>query len=267
MNWAHSMHLQVLSSGSAGNSALIRAGDTSALVDAGLPLRELELRLEHAGLGPWGLDHVFVTHGHLDHARSAGSLSRRQHALLHCCEALMRNASIRRSRRMATLTVGRAQEVEGRRGSDGLRLTPVLLPHDAAPTVAFRIEQEGRTAVILTDMGRPCPEVARHLGGAHVLVLEFNHDGAMLEDGPYPYPLKRRILGDGGHLSNAQAAAMLRLLAGPELHTLVLAHLSRTNNRADLALECARAELEHLGLAHVQVLVASQDEVGPNLAV
>ena len=260
------MHLQILSSGSGGNAALIRAGETRLLVDAGLPCAELERRFVLARVHA-GLDHVFVTHGHLDHARSAGLIARKRGALLHCAEAIMGNASIRRHKRLNTLRIGSAAEVDGPRGRDDVRVTPVLLPHDAAPTVAFRIEHGERTAVILTDMGEPRDDVARALRGAHVLVLEFNHDEGMLESGPYPFALKKRIRGNAGHLSNDQAAAMLRLMAGPQLHTLVLAHLSEHNNTPDLALECARATLESLGLAHVRLLVARQDEPMENLAV
>jgi phosphoribosyl 1,2-cyclic phosphodiesterase len=99
------------------------------------------------------------------------------------------------------------------------------------------------------------------------LILEFNHDERMLADGPYPVPLKRRVSGDRGHLSNEQAAVMLTAMAGPELHTLVLAHLSATNNTPELALEAAHGALEQAGLEHVEVLVATQDEVGPNLKI
>ncbi len=261
------MHLQVLSSGSGGNSALVRAGETSVLVDAGLPGIEMEARLSAARLGHAGLDHVFVTHGHLDHARSAGLVARRHGATLHCAEALMYNASIRRHKRLSTLRIGSANEVHGPRGNDGLILTAIELPHDAQPTVAFKIEHEGRVAVILTDMGVPRADVGRRLSGAHVLVLEFNHDPELLESGPYPAPLKRRIAGDAGHLSNDQAAAMLRHLASEQLHTLVLAHLSETNNRPELALASAQMVLDELGLIQVKVLVASQTEVGPNLEV
>src|SRR5687768_4958847 len=101
------MHLQVLSSGSGGNSALVRAGERRVLVDAGLAAPDLEARLERAGVATvfttraW-LDHVFVTHGHLDHARSAGWIARKARARLHCSESLMRNASIRRCKNLAT---------------------------------------------------------------------------------------------------------------------------------------------------------------------
>ena len=255
------MHLQILSSGSAGNSALVRAGDSTLLVDAGLPRDGMAERLATAGVGHQAVDHVLVTHGHLDHARSAGFVSRAHGATLHCSEGLMRNRSIRRSKRLSTLRLDQRNEI------DGLLVTPVRIPHDADPTVAFRLEHGERVAVVLTDMGRPDPQVARRLEGAHVIAIEFNHDPGLMESGPYPPALKRRILGNAGHLSNEQGAEMLRALAGPELHTVVLAHLSRVNNRPLLALSEARAVLADAGLGHVRVEVASQDGVGPSLAV
>jgi phosphoribosyl 1,2-cyclic phosphodiesterase len=162
------------------------------------------------------------------------------------------------------LRIGSATEIEH---SGGLRYTAVPLPHDAVPTVAYRLEHQGRRAVIVTDMGKPSAEVARQLGAANVLVLEFNHDPTLLRNGPYAEPLQRRIRGNAGHLSNGQAADMLRLMASDELHTLVLAHLSESNNTPELALAAARSALAGLGLGHVRILVASQHEIGPNLPV
>lgn len=261
------MHVQILGSGSKGNSALVRAGDTHLLVDAGLSLRELDRRLHDARVSASRLDHIALTHGHLDHARSAGGLAKRCGARLSCCEALMKNASVVRAPRFSTLRIGSTHTIEGSRGDDGLRLHAVKIPHDAEPTVAFRLEHEGRAAVFLTDIGRPDRNVAKRLAGAHVLVLEFNHDLERLANGPYPAPLKRRVAGDGGHLSNDQAADLLPRLVGAELHTLVLAHLSETNNTPELAEASARRALEDLGRGDVEVLVANQYEIGPNIAV
>lgn len=261
------MHLQVLSSGSEGNATLVRAGELDVLVDAGLTMRALTERFAAARVAPWSLDHVLVTHGHLDHARSAGAVCKRQRARLHAPEATLRNRSLSRAPTMSALPIGGRFELVDERGGAPLEVRPIPLPHDCDPTVAFRLEHDGRVAVILTDMGHPRPEVARRLADPHVLVLEFNHDPCGLERGPYPPALRRRIGGDRGHLSNAQAAEMLALLAGPRLHTLVLAHLSKKTNTPELALAAARGALARLGLEHVEVLVASQDEVGPNLKV
>jgi phosphoribosyl 1,2-cyclic phosphodiesterase len=259
--------LQVLSSGSKGNATLVRVDELRLLVDAGLPMGALVERLEAARVPFDGVDHIAVTHGHLDHARSAGALSKRHKSTVHCAEAVQRNASIRRAKSLATLSPGRPSRPTARRGTGELELSAVALPHDADPTYALRLEAGGRRAVVLTDMGRPDAHVAAALGGAHVLVLEFNHDEGLLASGPYSAALKRRVAGDRGHLSNAQAATMLEALAGPELHTLVLAHLSETNNTPTLALEAAHGALARLGRDDVRVLVASQHEIGPALTV
>jgi len=255
------MQIQVLSSGSGGNATLVRAGGRTLLVDAGLPREAMRARLEAARVGHRAIDDVLVTHGHLDHARSAGLIARAHGATVHCSASLMRQRSLARAKRLSTLKLDHENAI------GDVAVTPVRIPHDADPTVAFRLEHAGRVAVVLTDMGRPDPHVAARLAGAHVLVLEFNHDADMVAAGPYTAALKRRILGNAGHLSNGQAGEMLRLLAGPGLHTLVLAHLSEVNNRPLLALAAASSVLEELGLTHVQVELARQDGVGAPVAV
>ena len=255
------MQLQVLSSGSGGNSTLVRAGERTLLVDAGLPREAMYERLEAARVGLHGIDDVLVTHGHLDHSRSAGIVARAHRATVHCSASLMRQRSLARAKRLSTLTLDQDNQL------GEVRVVPVRIPHDADPTVAFRIEHGGRTAVVLTDMGRPDPQIARRLRGAHVLVIEFNHDPGMVEAGPYKPPLKRRILGNAGHLSNEQAGEMLRSMADENLHTVVLAHLSQINNRPLLALAEASAVLEDLGLTRVRVEVAQQHAVGQLIRV
>jgi phosphoribosyl 1,2-cyclic phosphodiesterase len=261
------VHLQVLSSGSDGNAALVRAGETHLLLDAGLPLDELEERLAAARVAPRRLDHIALTHGHLDHARSAGALAKKADARVHCAENAMRNASLKGAPRLAALPIGGEVELRDARGADPVRLRAVPVPHDADPTVAFRVEAEERVLVLVTDMGRPDADVAKRLAGAHVLLLEFNHDAELLRRGPYPATLRRRVGGPRGHLSNAEAGEMLRLLAGPELHTLVLTHLSRTNNTPALARAAAEEVLAALDRTDVRILIAAQDAVGENLKV
>ena len=261
------MHLQVLGSGSGGNAALVRAGELVLLLDAGLPLDELERRLDEVKVPPRRLDAIALTHGHLDHARAAGLLSKKSGARLYCSEAMMSNASVRRAHSLCVLPVGGRVTVRSRVGRDELELSSIQLPHDADPTLALRVEHQGRAAAVCTDLGTPEEAVGRALNGVQLLVLEFNHDPALLAAGPYTPALKRRVGGPRGHLSNAQASELLRHAAGPELHTLVLAHLSATNNTVALATAAAEATLRALGRAEVRLLVAEQDRVGPSLAV
>lgn len=260
------MRIQLLSSGSAGNSLLVRAGDVHLLVDAGLPLRLMRERFEAARLPYNALDHILVTHGHLDHARSAGVLAKRHGALLHCPEKIMSNTSVKRAPRSVAIRIGSFRDLEGCT-EEPLRYRPTLLPHDCDPTVAYTLEHGERRLIVLTDMGHYRQEIGDLLMGAHVLVLEFNYDEQMLENGPYPPALKRRVGGDRGHLSNEQAGRMLTLMAGPELHTVVLAHLSEKNNLPELALAAAHEALERAGRQDVRVVVAEQHAIGETILV
>jgi len=261
------MHVQLLGSGSEGNSLVVRADDLVVMVDAGLGVRVISERLEVAKIGPRAIDHLLITHGHLDHSRNAGAIAKRQRAALHCAEGIMQHRSIARAPEMFALRIGSERVVEAKAGRGELAYTPVLLPHDCDPTVAYKLRHGERVACVLTDLGRPDPDVARQLSGAHLLVMEFNYDPEMMANGPYPAVLQRRITGGRGHLSNAEAAGMLARLAGPELHTLVLAHISRKNNTPELALAAAREALSKLGRDDVRVVAAEQHVVSENFEV
>lgn len=261
------MHFQVLASGSGGNSLFVESGDLRILIDAGLPAREQWQRLEAARLDPSSIDHLLVTHGHLDHARSAGQVARGAGAVLHCSQALFHNGSIRRHKRLGDWAPGRPLDLEPRRGRGHIRAQAVLVPHDAEPTYAVRLESEGRVLCVVTDLGSAPPRLDAELAGCHALVLEFNHDPELLAAGPYSAALKRRIAGPRGHLSNQDAAALLGRLASPALGCLVLAHLSRHNNRSELAEAAARQALCGAGLDQARLLVAEQDQALERLAV
>ncbi|MEM9381768.1 MAG: MBL fold metallo-hydrolase [Planctomycetota bacterium] len=253
------MKLRILGSGSRGNAALLWAGETLVLIDAGLPVRTLSERLLGSRIGHRAIDHVLVSHGHLDHARTAGIIAKRHGAVLHCAAKIHQHRSVARAPDKRDLRIGVETTLEAKNGGAGPRVATVRVPHDCDPTMAFRIEHEGRVLALLTDMGEPREDVASALAGAHVLVIESNHDVDMLRSGAYPAPLKDRVAGPGGHLSNDQMAIMLTRLAAPELHTVVLAHLSEKNNRPDLAETVARDALERLGRSDVRVLLATQD--------
>jgi phosphoribosyl 1,2-cyclic phosphodiesterase len=136
------------------------------------------------------------------------------------------------------------------RGAE-LWVTPIALPHDAAAPVAYRFEErtaQGSVhAAIITDLGHVPQSVVAALQGLDLLVIEFNHDVQMLVDGPYPWALKQRIRGGRGHLSNVQAAGLLKQACHPGLREVVLAHLSEHNNTPRLAREAAEAVLARAG--------------------
>lgn len=261
------MRLQVLGSGSRGNAALLWADETLILIDAGLGIRTLTDRLATAGVGLNGIDHVVVTHGHLDHSRSAGIIAKRHRATLHCAQVIQSHRSLSRAPDVRDLPIGGSTVLAPTQGSTPVKLSTVKIPHDCEPTVGLRFEHEGSTLSFLSDMGEPTEIAGKALANPEVLVLESNHDEAMLARGPYPDSLKRRVRGAGGHLSNDQMAVMLRRLIGPKLHTVVLAHLSEKNNRPELAVAAADEALEGAKRPDVRVLVAPQGSPLEPLAV
>lgn len=258
------MRVRVLASGSKGNATLIRAGSLSILVDAGLGPREMRSRLTAAGVGLFGLDHVLVSHAHLDHSRSTGKVARSYKAVLHAPTALLGHRACSGATTMSTMPVnGRFQlpAPNGGHGEDAVvDVATVPVPHDCDPTVGFRFEHRTRVLAHVTDLGEARTDMIRLLADPHVLVVESNHDVALLAAGPYPAELRRRVGGPRGHLSNDQAASLIEALAGPRLHTVVLAHLSQKNNTPEHALQAAGAALARAGRMDVEVLLATQEQ-------
>jgi phosphoribosyl 1,2-cyclic phosphodiesterase len=248
------LRVTVLSSGSSGNAILVEADSTRVLVDAGLPARDLVRRLEHSAAAT-RLDEVegiLCTHEHGDHAGAVP-------ALASAGLAVYATAGTARALNLTGTTTVAA---DARFTVGALEVLPVAMPHDAAEPVGFIVDDgEGRVGVI-TACGRPAPEVAAAFASCDVLVLETNYDPDLLAAGPYPAPLKRRIAGPSGHLSNREAADLLRLMyAGPRprVQVLILAHLSEENNRPRLARAAVDRALAEVG-ARPRVLVAGQDK-------
>lgn len=235
------MRLASLGSGSKGNATLIRAGDTLVLVDCGFAVRETCERLARLGLSPADLSAVVVTHEHGDHIRGVLPLARRYHLPVHMTFGTLRAISAPNSRHsLEGVTV---QEVRpGRAFSVGdLAVMPVPVPHDAREPCQYVFESGGRRTGVLTDLGSITTHVTEAYSACDALLLECNHDPAMLAAGPYPFSLKRRVGGDLGHLSNQQAGSLVRVLEQHRLQHLVLSHLSEQNNTPAHAMEAIAA--------------------------
>jgi len=139
-----------------------------------------------------------------------------------------------------------------------LIIDPFSLPHDADDPVAFRLAWRRRTLAVVTDLGYSSQLVRERIRGCHLLLLESNHDESLLKAGPYPWPLKQRIGGKSGHLSNLQSSQLLREVLHDELEQVILGHLSEINNRPELARLTAQ---DSLGSKGTRVSVALQREV------
>jgi phosphoribosyl 1,2-cyclic phosphodiesterase len=248
------VRVEVLGSGSKGNCTFVSGGRTRILVDAGFSCVEIERRLRSIGEDPGTLDAVAITHEHSDHLGGAAVLSRRHGVPLACAEETLVAGGLDRAQIAEWVTVVPGQPFE----IGDLYLEPFSVPHDAALTLAYRIRAEGLSIAYCTDLGHVTHLVRERLRSAHVLVLESNHDIDLLRDGPYPWPLKQRVGGKHGHLSNDAACHLLADVVDEQALVVALAHLSETNNAPELAGHGARAALDAAGREAVRLVVTSQ---------
>jgi phosphoribosyl 1,2-cyclic phosphodiesterase len=227
-----------LQSGSNGNSIYVEADGVRLLFDAGISGRQARLRMASHDRNICDVDALLITHDHTDHVRCAGIYQRLFGLPIYMTEI---------THRAAAWQLGKARDIRYFRAGESISFGPVNVhthptAHDAADGVAFVVECRHKRLGIFTDLGHPFDGLAELLDSLDAAYLESNYDPLMLEEGPYPPDLKRRIRGPGGHLSNEESAELVRLCAGRH-EWIALAHLSEQNNHPDIALQTHRAIL------------------------
>ena len=246
------MQVAVLASGSKGNAVFVEMDGIRILIDAGISARRIKQELAALGEDVEGLDAIFVTHEHGDHIKGLPTLAKKYGIQVYARPATFRAMSCYEDLPLECVN----------RIADRVRLGRVVvkafdIPHDAADPVGYVVQGTAR-CVVATDMGNAGDGVREMLEGAHVLVLESNYDEAMLRQGSYPYSLKQRILGPLGHLSNKRAGEVAATLKRrPQI--LLLAHLSESNNRPELAMDTVRSVLDSYGVDNIKVYVTAQN--------
>ncbi len=258
------LEMCTLFSGSSGNCVYVSDGETRLLVDCGVSGKRIESGLKNIGVEPGEIHGVLLTHEHSDHIASVGILHRRYGWNLYA----------------NNLTWEAAESVVGKIDPSclhffcgpfrigGIEVNPFSIPHDAADPVGYRFSKEGSCVTVATDLGMITPDVEENLLGSEAILLEANHDVEMLKMGPYPYPLKRRILSDSGHLSNENAGKLCVHLAKNGTKNILLGHLSKHNNLPELAYQTVVSVLqEHAMLHQVNIEVAPRDCVSCRVRV
>lgn len=256
-----SMRFCVLGSGSSGNCVLIESGEHRILVDAGFSCREIERRLDTVGVSSRQFEALVLTHEHGDHTRGAPRFSRRHGVPIYATRGTLSALGLEVHSPAPVI-------IESGRSFDAgcFSIEPFAVPHDAREPIGLVVESKGCRLGLAADLGRRSVEAWRRLRNLDALVLETNHDIEMLQQGPYPWPLKQRIAGDNGHLSNRDAADGLREILSGRLQWVVLYHLSRTNNMPVLARE-AVARVLSLGVARTEICVSEQSRPTPWLSM
>ena len=254
---------QTIASSSSGNAALLACGDIRLLVDIGISCRRLCQALAQLDLTPEDLTAILISHEHADHISGLATYIKRYRTSIVCTPGTARQLSYRLAGIEALLHPVPLW--------DNIRFGPLVVTllatsHDCSEGAAFHIAAPDGTIGILTDTGYIMEATGRHLLGADALILESNHDIDLLRAGPYPYALKQRILGDLGHLSNSTAASFAAESARAGTSMILLSHLSKENNRPQLALAAAGNALEEISWQG-HLTVASPDGLSEALVL
>ncbi len=240
------MRICSLGSGSKGNCIYINVEGEGIVIDNGLSCRELKNRMNSIGLDLSDINHILITHDHSDHIKGVGILARETGSMVYahpqCYKAIM----------------GRVGDVnycgDNENYENGFKIGNVLIkpfrtPHDAAYSVGYRIEGEGKSFALATDLGVVTDSILKHLMNTDITIIESNHDIEMLKKGNYPDMLKRRIMSNRGHLANMETAKAVTKLAESSKRFL-LAHLSEDNNLKELAYNETNNVLKKLGVTN-----------------
>lgn len=226
------LELYSLISGSSGNCSLLTDGSTHILIDCGTSGKRIFNALSQLCISPESISAVVITHEHIDHTKGAGVVARKLRVPIYATQGthsgmnvgIMPEECVRFISADAPFTIG------------DIELSPFAIPHDAAEPCGFTFTDGKTKAAIATDIGEMSCGLLSRLSGSKQIILESNHDIDMLRYGDYPFPLKQRILGSHGHLSNESAShAALELVKSGTEH-IMLGHLSEHNNLPEIAM-------------------------------
>lgn len=242
------LYIASLNSGSNGNCYYVGNDTEAVLIDAGISCKETEKRMARCGLSMSKVKAIFISHEHGDHIAGLEMLSKKYNlpvyistGTLPCCGVVIDKTLIYFFDVKKPVMLG------------GLAIQAFAKTHDANDPHSFTVSCEGVTVGIFTDIGVVCKQVSKHFMLCHAVFLEANYDEAMLQNGSYPWHLKRRISGGKGHLSNAAALQLFIAHKPVFMSHLILAHLSKNNNCPQLA---ENLFLQHAG--NTKIVVASR---------
>lgn len=256
-----------IASGSSGNCIFVGSESTGVLVDVGVSGRRITSGLQHIDRRMEEIDAILITHEHSDHIKGLGVLARKYGIPIYATPGTIEAIGLCEA--LGSIDSGLFHVIhadEDFRIQD-LTVSPFRISHDAAQPVAYRITDGRKCMAVATDMGCYNDYIVEHLQKLDGILLESNHDINMLQVGTYPYPLKQRILGSQGHLSNETAGRLLCEILHDDLKSIVLGHLSRENNYEALAYATVCAEITMGDNAYkaddFPIMVAKRDTESP----
>lgn len=237
------MRLCSIASGSSGNCIYIGSDNTHLLVDTGISKKRIDEGLAQLEVKPENLSGILITHEHSDHIQGLGVFSRKYGIPIYATKGTIKG--ITEYKCLGKMPEGLYHEVEVDHafGIGDLEVKPFSISHDANEPSGFRIKNGAKSVAVATDLGFYDDYIVENLKNLNAIVLEANHDVHMVEVGPYPYPLKQRVLGNRGHLSNELTGRLLCNILHDNLKYVMLGHLSKENNYEELARETVKLEV------------------------
>ena len=245
------MKVKVIASGSKGNSTLIRTDKIKLLIDIGVNYQYLATELEKINMNPKDLTAILITHTHNDHIKGLSSLIKKTNIKVYILEE-MKEEILKKIPSENVLIYKNKLELED------LKISLISISHDVIGT-GFIIEHNDDSLVYITDTGYINKKYLSMMKNKNTYIIESNHDEQMLMEGPYPYILKQRVIGDKGHLSNNTTAKHLLEIIGDKTKNIILAHISENNNTEELALNTTKNLLEENGI-YKNIIIAKQYE-------
>ncbi|HLQ71757.1 MAG TPA: MBL fold metallo-hydrolase [Bacillota bacterium] len=228
-----SFHFSVLASGSTGNAFYIATDKERILVDAGMSGKQLNHLFHQTQLDPSKLNRILVTHEHSDHIKGLGIVARKYNLPIYANEKTWK--AMEHSIGKLTLDQKFIFDIEEVKTFGDIDVESFGVSHDAVAPMFFTFRHEGKKVALVTDLGYVSERIKKTVENADAYIFEANHDVEMLRMGRYPWNVKRRILGDSGHVSNEDSGLALADIIGNETKRIYLAHLSQDNNMKDLA--------------------------------
>lgn len=248
------MQVSVLSSGSKGNSVLVKTNNTKILIDLGVTKSYAEEKLKEIGVDPKEIDAILITHTHSDHIQGLKVFLKKYHTKLYVNKIILNLLS-------EFIDDFEYELYDSNKIVIGdIDINIIKTSHDADGSVGFVLENNKKSVVYITDTGYINKRYYDILTNRNMYIFESNHDVEMLMNGKYPYHIKQRIVGDKGHLSNVDSAYYLSEFVGNDTNTIVLAHLSDDNNTYDKALESINSALTSKNKSVKKILIAKQKQ-------
>lgn len=234
-----------LYSSSSGNCTYIGTSQGGILVDVGVSAKKTAEALAEIGVDPSQIAAIFVTHEHSDHINGIRVFSERHGVKVYASEGTLLGME-----EQGALTAKMCVEIMPQGGVEagGIYVKSFRTPHDSRESTGYSIlTPDSKRISVATDIGTVTETVMNAVYGSDLILLESNHDIRMLQNGPYPYFLKERILSNHGHLSNERCAETAVKLMESGTTRFVLGHLSKENNMPSLAFETTHAAMTMAG--------------------